>query len=92
MNRTTVIMKPLFSLQTWSPKAKAITPRTIPEYQQTLSYGFLSGNGFLRKQYIPGRKYTIIARTTGKKRRKRAAKPTAFALLGIDSKEAPRYA
>lgn len=47
-------------------RAKAITPRTIPEYQHIFNYFGLRGKFFFAREYTQGKKYTIAALTIGK--------------------------
>lgn len=58
-------------------KAKAITPRTIPEYQHIFNYFEFKGKGFLLKWYMHGKRYTIPARTKGKNNKINIDIPTA---------------
>ena len=69
-----------------------MTPLTIPEYQQILSYLEVNGNYLLVSLYIPGSKYTISPLTKGNIKTSKSENITADHRPEIPNTEAPKYA
>ena len=73
-------------------KANAITPRTIPEYQQTFNYLESRGHFFLRIKYPSGKRPTIIALIIGIIASTNKAIRIACHFPSIPQTDAPKYA
>ena len=90
MTNATVIINFLFFSFICKHIAKAMTPLTIPEYQQTFSSFEFIGKGFLMILYTKGRIYTMIALMNGMTASIKNPMPTAAPVLSTDNVEAPK--